>query len=195
MEGPINVEQALFLADRYITQAKYMDALACLHVIMLQPTGAVNLYLLKRATRLFAEINGALPLDEPTRQNAVAVQVLVFSKVKPNEWIGTQGVAAMMLNRESSRIGEVAMNYQNCKPILIQSDDYCSACNKVGTKGVCKTCENVHYCSRECQLSDWQFHKLICATSRKCNDMTWNSTEPWQKKLDEIRNGIANILK
>jgi len=198
MEGStlaLDIPQALFFADTYINKGEFRDALACVHVIMLQPSNSMTPYLLKRAARLFAELNGALPLDDPKRQNAAAVQLLVFSKVKPNEWLGTQGVAAMMLNRESSRIGDVVMNYQNCKPILIQSDDYCSACNKVGTKGVCKACENAHYCSKECQLNDWQFHKLACATSRKCKEVIWNSTEPWQKKLDEVRNGIARVLK
>ena len=27
----------------------------------------------------------------------------------------------------------------------------------------CKTCLKVYYCSRECQVADWQAHKLNCS--------------------------------
>jgi hypothetical protein len=39
----------------------------------------------------------------------------------------------------------------------------CAACGVEAVKlRKCKTCLKVYYCSRECQVADWQAHKLSC---------------------------------
>ncbi len=35
-------------------------------------------------------------------------------------------------------------------------------CKKIGTMKKCSNCNNVRYCSKECQLSEWPFHKRNC---------------------------------
>lgn len=37
----------------------------------------------------------------------------------------------------------------------------CNVCGKHGSKK-CARCENVMYCSRECQRKDWKIHKTVC---------------------------------
>jgi hypothetical protein len=39
----------------------------------------------------------------------------------------------------------------------------CNVCTKDATSQ-CSKCKNVSYCSRECQLKDWNQHKLACNT-------------------------------
>lgn len=39
----------------------------------------------------------------------------------------------------------------------------CITCDQI-TKNRCSKCKSVHYCKRECQVSDWQTHKLFCAS-------------------------------
>jgi hypothetical protein len=38
----------------------------------------------------------------------------------------------------------------------------CAVCPKPGK--LCASCENIHYCSPECQKTDWKVHKLLCRT-------------------------------
>ena len=37
----------------------------------------------------------------------------------------------------------------------------CAVCDK-NTHQMCKKCNIIRYCSRKCQLTDWQHHKIIC---------------------------------
>lgn len=207
MDIPKGVDplQAIYVADQHIIEEKYASAFPYLMAILMAPPhpfpsevskiekNKLN-YVIKRAARLFAEINGALPENDPARQKAAAVQLLVFSKVKPNEWLGTQGVAASMLGRESSAIGNVEMNYETGHPLLIQGDDFCVACHKVGCDTCCSQCKNVFYCSKDCQTNDWKIHKLVCATSRIMGVVMWNSTEPYEVQLREMRRVIEKSL-
>ncbi|KAL7572483.1 hypothetical protein ACA910_000311 [Epithemia clementina (nom. ined.)] len=39
---------------------------------------------------------------------------------------------------------------------------YCALCHKVSTAKKCSKCQVVSYCSRECQVQDWPFHKIFC---------------------------------
>lgn len=49
----------------------------------------------------------------------------------------------------------------------------CATCQKFSTDlKACSRCRVAHYCSRECQTSDWQpFHKASCKKLRKGQDM------------------------
>jgi hypothetical protein len=49
----------------------------------------------------------------------------------------------------------------------------CARCKKFSTDvlQVCSRCRLAHYCSRECQKSDWKFHKVCCKRLRKGQDM------------------------
>lgn len=189
--------QALYFADSYISKGEYAGALPWLMSLICPPDGKekrVDPYSLKRACRLFAEINGALDNKDKRKQGPAAVQLLLFSKVKPNEWLGTQGIAAAMLEKEFSIIGEVRMNYETGEPILLQGDDYCEACNKHGAEKRCKQCETTHYCDVECQKEDWKFHKLKCVTSRNMGVVAWNSTDYYKQKLEKLREEIAKAF-
>ena len=43
----------------------------------------------------------------------------------------------------------------------------CYCCNNF-TKQTCSQCENAFYCSKNCQQSDWQKHKTVCMSEKKC---------------------------
>lgn len=66
MESPegVNPLQALYVADNYIMEKKYKDAFVILLAILMSPNPPSG-YTLKRVARLFAEINGAFPMNEP----------------------------------------------------------------------------------------------------------------------------------
>lgn len=152
-------------------------------------------HLIKRAARLYAEINGALPNGDPRKQEAAAAQLLLLSRVKANEWLGTQGVAAAMLGVESTRIGNIEMDYTTGMPLLIQADNYCAACQKPGVSGRCSKCGLAWYCCEKHQRDDWPLHKVWCSTSRMREALFWNSTEPYQERLQEVRRAIAHSLE
>src|SRR5581483_5075417 len=38
----------------------------------------------------------------------------------------------------------------------------CASCDKTDGLKVCGKCKKIKYCSEECQLLDWQFHKQYC---------------------------------
>lgn len=42
------------------------------------------------------------------------------------------------------------------------SAQHCANCRNEGAKLRCSTCKKVVYCNRNCQRSDWRFHKRIC---------------------------------
>lgn len=44
---------------------------------------------------------------------------------------------------------------------IIEPYDSCIMCNSSPAK-LCARCSDCHYCSRECQSSDWSCHKLLC---------------------------------
>lgn len=191
--------QALYFADAYIARGDYAGALPWLMSVISPPDETSvtkpDAYSLKRACRIFAEINGALPNSDRRKQSPAAIQLLLFSKVKPNEWLGTQGISAAMLQKEHCIIGEVRMNYEDGSPILVQGDDYCEACNAPHAKKRCGKCQLAHYCDTECQNDDWRFHKLKCSTSRNMGTETWNSLEYWVKKLEKLREVIGEALE
>lgn len=206
MEGllkSINHAQAIYFADQYIAERKWHEAMACLFSILTSETvqdeqsNSLQNHplLMKRAARMYAEINGALPLEDVHRQDAAAVQLLVLSRVKANEWLGTQGVAAFVLKVESTRIGDMCMNYDTGMPMLIQSDNHCAACNTPHCVSRCSACALVFYCSEKHQKEDWKHHKLLCMTSRKKSVVFWNDTQPYQHRLQEVRKVIGDSLE
>lgn len=44
----------------------------------------------------------------------------------------------------------------------------CQRCEKTSTR-ICKDCKTVDYCSKECQLEDWNTHKTTCVYYRYVN--------------------------
>ncbi|KIK56575.1 hypothetical protein GYMLUDRAFT_263528 [Collybiopsis luxurians FD-317 M1] len=55
------------------------------------------------------------------------------------------------------------------------TNTYCRNCKQEADAGkswpLCKKCESVAYCSKDCQISDWPIHKPICRPRRA--DETW----------------------
>ena len=49
---------------------------------------------------------------------------------------------------------------------LSNQDKSCKKCNKSNSR-TCSNCKKVHYCSKECQASDWKIHKVHCKKYRK----------------------------
>src|ERR1035438_9094692 len=46
----------------------------------------------------------------------------------------------------------------------------CINCRKIEPKYTCSKCKEVHYCSKECQTSDWSSHKIICSELASMSD-------------------------
>mmetsp|Transcript_12758 Transcript_12758/g.18764 ORF Transcript_12758/g.18764 Transcript_12758/m.18764 type:complete len:319 (+) Transcript_12758:309-1265(+) len=66
-------------------------------------------------------------------------------------------------------------------PLSIQHEDSllslpnCALCHFTATKH-CKGCQEVTYCSRECQSQDWLVHKIFCQIEEDCpNDLGNNN--------------------
>eukprot|EP00729_Bicosta_minor_P006123 gene6123-35054_t len=49
-----------------------------------------------------------------------------------------------------------------CDGALLLRTRKCDACQKPGTRSVCKGCAKGRYCSRACQKSHWAEHKASC---------------------------------
>jgi hypothetical protein len=45
---------------------------------------------------------------------------------------------------------------------MASTNNQCAVCSKPGK--LCASCEDIHYCSPECQKTDWKVHKLLCRT-------------------------------
>ncbi|KAI2601837.1 hypothetical protein GGR54DRAFT_580565 [Hypoxylon sp. NC1633] len=52
-------------------------------------------------------------------------------------------------------------NHLAQRPADFEPPDSCVMCNKMPAK-LCERCRSCYYCSRECQMSDWSSHKLLC---------------------------------
>jgi len=198
MERGSDIFQIMYLVDRHIVAKEWHNALACLITLLVAPADTFKkeeAHLLRRAARLYAEINGALSNTDEKKQAPSAVQLIVLSKVKANEWLGTQGVAASMLNKDYSPIGDIEMNPENTMPFLIQADNYCVACYRANCTRMCSGCKNVFYCSPEHQKEDWRMHKMDCAKSSARGSMYWNSTEPYEDHLKQVRTVVTDSLK
>jgi hypothetical protein len=200
MSAPIgsDVFQVMYLVDRHIVNKDWHSALACLLTILTLPTHTFKkeeAHLLKRAARIFTEINGALSNEDEKKQAPAAVQLLALSKVKACEWLGTQGIAATMLNKDYSPIGDIEMNPESGNPFLIQADNYCVACYKANCTRMCSGCKNVFYCSAEHQKSDWHMHKVDCAKSSTRGTILWNSTDPYEEHMKQVRAVVNESLK
>lgn len=50
---------------------------------------------------------------------------------------------------------------------IVKKPSFCANCRAEGAKLRCKICKKVVYCSRNCQKSDWRFHKRICKKPEK----------------------------
>jgi hypothetical protein len=48
------------------------------------------------------------------------------------------------------------------KYILEETETHCNQCLKIGKLFKCGRCKAIHYCSKECQKTDWQNHKNQC---------------------------------
>lgn len=44
---------------------------------------------------------------------------------------------------------------------------HCANCRTDGARKSCSKCQKVVYCNRECQVSDWPYHKRICTPPKK----------------------------
>ncbi|KAG9679127.1 hypothetical protein KCU99_g1734, partial [Aureobasidium melanogenum] len=51
---------------------------------------------------------------------------------------------------------------------MTSTNNLCAVCSKPGK--LCASCENIHYCGRDCQKADWKVHKLLCRTFKDARD-------------------------
>lgn len=51
----------------------------------------------------------------------------------------------------------------------------------------CGRCKKISYCGRECQIKDWQIHKLSCSAQSK-------TTSDYDKLLQQVKDNYANIV-
>lgn len=70
----------------------------------------------------------------------------------------------------------------------------CSGCGGVG-KSKCAKCENVYYCSRECQVKDWKIHKSVCDREKSPHiSVTMKSFTTSYSKTLEAHNSGGNAF-
>ncbi|KAH0353050.1 hypothetical protein KCU81_g1745, partial [Aureobasidium melanogenum] len=51
---------------------------------------------------------------------------------------------------------------------MTTTEGQCAVCSKPGK--LCASCENIHYCGRDCQKADWAVHKLLCRSFKNARD-------------------------
>ncbi|KAH0273913.1 hypothetical protein KCU91_g5641, partial [Aureobasidium melanogenum] len=51
---------------------------------------------------------------------------------------------------------------------MVTTEGQCAVCSKPGK--LCASCENIHYCGRDCQKADWKVHKLLCRSFKDARD-------------------------
>ena len=51
---------------------------------------------------------------------------------------------------------------------MSRNSRFCSVCMKMYKKPIkrCGGCQQVYYCSKQCQVKDWKFHKPICGKNK-----------------------------
>ena len=54
----------------------------------------------------------------------------------------------------------------------------CRNCRKSGARLTCSVCRKAVYCARQCQASDWQFHKRICQSPKPVEQQTLTAAAP-----------------
>ena len=43
------------------------------------------------------------------------------------------------------------------------NDNYCANCGQSSSHYSCSRCQQVYYCAKECQVTHWKTHKLVCS--------------------------------
>lgn len=180
------------IIDNAITCKNWLLALHTCNTVIHEADPVKESCIMRRACRIFVEIMFALPKGHEMRQDANAVQMLVFSKVPPYAWNGTVGIAAEICNAKTSQIGNVVVGGDKKLPLLITADNWCAACHSERTSGKCKSCDLVHYCSELHQKSHWPIHKFECL--QKKDDIAWNSCATYERNLDALQNALRTML-
>ena len=72
----------------------------------------------------------------------------------------------------------------------------CETCKKPASSQ-CARCNSVHYCSKECQKSDWKRHKLYCEPVRKVNEIQSSKNTNAFKEVETCieENKLKDLLK
>ena len=179
----------------FIDQEKYDEAVALL--VQILHTAPHQSHLVKVAARMAAEI-----LCVRKSQDVNAIQLLCFSRVPPVEWLGTTGVAAKMLKRTWSRVGDVVLDLSSETKggaLLVHSDGWCKACNATHMENgkpcqACAGCGLVHYCCQKHQKDDWPLHKVECISGKFRHQDLWNDTFYYTEQLEKINQVIGEAL-
>jgi hypothetical protein len=199
MEGRQSWVDAKVEVERHLAMGEWEDALKCsMNALRNAPNEEALETLpaklaLRRLTRVFAELNFALPDDYKWKQSPAAVQNLCFSRVAAQNWLPSQGIAAVLLNRSSTALGDVVRDEEHKEklPMLVAHDDWCAVCSQKGSGQRCSGCKNVFYCSPEHQKADWRRHRLACIASQ---NPWWNSTEKWRERMAQIERRVMETL-
>jgi hypothetical protein len=149
--------QSMSVVDWLINMGRYDAAAAMLNTIIGNWHSDEYRHVLRRACRMLVEILFALEPKGPTDD----VQSFVLLKVKHDEWAPSQGLAAAILKRRESRVGDL-IYFRGDKPVLVKSDSWCTVCNKPGCEMACGKCKSAFYCGPEHQKVDYARHKHTC---------------------------------
>ncbi len=177
------------------------DALVCQNWILAMMTALELIttghpvrerFLMQRACRIFVEITFSLPVGHEMRQDHNLVQMLVFSKVEPDRWPGTLGIAAEMYQMKTCRIGNVVTG-DNGIPLIVAGNDWCEACYAEQTHGYCQRCKEAHYCSPEHQKAHWPMHKFECLRMR--NDDAWSNCTIYERGLNAAKAALDKLME
>lgn len=205
--------------DLAIYEKNWLLAMKHAYDIIMEADPVTEHILLKRACRIFVEINMSLAKGDNMKQDYSLVQMLgerdyfcccqslsrflsrffitiflspVFSHVKPVNWPGTVGIAAEMHQQKSSRIGDVVLG-DNGIPMLVGGDNWCAACNKEETIGKCNKCNEAYYCSEQHQQTHWPVHKFECL--RKRNDDAWENCDIYKRGMERAKAAAKKLME
>jgi tetratricopeptide (TPR) repeat protein len=180
-EHPDTLTSANNLAESLFSQGQHAEAEEMLHAVLLScqrvlgPTHPNTLQIARNLEDVRARITAtpptnaaapaaagtACPLPAGTR---VLVQRLV---AKPEH----NGKRARVLSFDA-RTGRYAVSLVDGEELSLKAECVARAgcasagCASEEASSVCRRCQAVRYCSRECQRTDWKAHKPVCAAAQ-----------------------------
>jgi len=82
---------------------------------------------------------------------------------------------------------KLSLNYPHVD-VVPPNSNFCAICQSVSTLR-CSSCSSIYYCSRECQISHWPYHKQYCSHRTKTRTSGINSIS----RTQWMRSGLNNL--